>query len=309
MRKSSHSAYMLGFFLSSLLYNIEPVCAQAVASGASERITPLNAFHTATTHTSFTGADTSGPSGKRPLLDVLIELNKAKGVYFLFSQQPLGKVLVNSPSLLSDLPVEKILSQVLKNTGLIFKKVDERTFVILNRKSPVRNNSYDLPLLQDSLGNSPDADTTMIAPSRTISGKVAAGDGKALQGVSVTVKNTRKGVATDLEGLFNIDAAKDDTLIFSFVGYKTRKMVAAKAGRGWVVMEPSDQPLTEVMVTALGISRQERSLGYSTSALDGSRFTESRDVNLGNALVGQIAGVSVALNATGPYGSSRVLIR
>jgi hypothetical protein len=67
---------------------------------------------------------------RAPLLDVLIALNKTKGVYFLFSQPSLGKVLVNTPPLSSNLPIEKILGQVLKNTGLHFKKVDEHTFVI-----------------------------------------------------------------------------------------------------------------------------------------------------------------------------------
>jgi TonB-linked SusC/RagA family outer membrane protein len=300
---------MLGFFLSFLLFLMASVCAQAAASGGPGPSVALKTFNASAAQAPDTGRLPANLSGKRPLLDVLIELNKEKGVYFLFSQQPLGKALVNPPALPSDLPVEKILYQVLKNTGLVFKKVDDRTFVILNRKSPARNNSYDLPRLQDSLGNTPDADVTIEAGSRAIAGKVIDGDGKSLQGVSVTIKNTRKGVATDLEGVFGIDADIEDTLIFSFVGYKTRKMPAVKAGRGWVVMEPSDQPLTEVKVTALGIRRQERALGYSTSELDGSRFTQSRDVNLGNALVGQVAGVSVSLNATGPYGSSRVLIR
>src|SRR5579885_3504488 len=72
--------------------------------------------------------DTAGE--RKPLLEVLIDLNKSKGVYFLFSQQPLGKVLVEPPVLSTNMPVEKILSQILKNTGLYFKKVDDRTFVI-----------------------------------------------------------------------------------------------------------------------------------------------------------------------------------
>src|ERR1700744_2282088 len=71
---------------------------------------------------------------RRPLIEVLIELNKTRGVYFLFSQQSLGKTPVNSPAAAVTLPVEKILVMVLKNTGLYFKKVDDRTFVILGRK-------------------------------------------------------------------------------------------------------------------------------------------------------------------------------
>jgi TonB-linked SusC/RagA family outer membrane protein len=242
-----------------------------------------------------------------PLIDVLIELNKTKGVYFLFSQPSLGKTPVNIPVLNSNIPVEKILTQVLKSTGLYFKKVDDRTFVILDKKRSGKSNNFDTaggqPFADVSAGEGDDSSPGMIA------GRVMAGDGKALQGVSVTIQNSHKGTATDLAGAFEIEVAKEDSLIFSFVGYKIKKLPAMRARRAGVIMEPSDQPLTEVMVTAMGIRKQERSLGYSTDELDGSSFTQSRDINLGNALVGQVAGVSVAENATGPYGSSRVLIR
>ncbi len=97
-------------------------------------------------------------------------------------------------------------------------------------------------------------------------------------------------------------------LVFSFVGYKNKE-VAATENLDNIVLETSNQPLMEVLVTAMGIKKQVRSLGYSADELDGRQFTQSREVNLGNALVGQVAGVSVAVNATGPYGSSRVLIR
>jgi TonB-linked SusC/RagA family outer membrane protein len=279
VRKSSLYAYLLLFFLSAT----------------------VNGF--AQTDSSRTY------SSRRPLLDVLIELNKSKGVYFLFSQQPLGKVLVEPPSLSTNIPVEKILNQMLKSTGLYFKKVDDRTFVILSRKPLSDGSGYD-----PSAGViNPSEDMPGMAPgmltANNISGRVIAADGKTLAGVSITVKHTRKGTVSDLEGLFSIRAARGDTLLFSFVGYKLRQLPASEAGRGWVILTPSDQPLTEVLVTALGIKKQERSLGFSATEVDGSRLAMSRDPNLGNALVGQVAGLSVAINATGPYGSSRVLIR
>lgn len=243
----------------------------------------------------------------RPLIDVLIELNKVRGVYFLFSQQPLGKVPVNAPVFTPNVPVEKILSQVLKNTGLYFKKVDDRTFVILGRKKS------GFPVSFDTAGGQEFIDQSILASEDTspdlVSGQVTASDGKPLQGVSVTILNSRKGTATDLSGTFTLAAEKNDSLLFSFVGYKIKKLAVGKIRRGIIVMDPSDQPMTEVMVTALGIRKQERSIGYSADELDGSRFTQSREINLSNALVGQVAGVSVAENATGPYGSSRVLIR
>jgi TonB-linked SusC/RagA family outer membrane protein len=83
------------------------------------------------------------------------------------------------------------------------------------------------------------------------------------------------------------------------------------AGRGRidVTLGEDSKSLDEVVVTALGIKRQKRSLGYSTTAVGGEGFTQARDLNLGNALSGKIAGVSVSSNATGSTGSSRVVIR
>ncbi|MBS1660313.1 MAG: SusC/RagA family TonB-linked outer membrane protein [Bacteroidetes bacterium] len=246
-------------------------------------------------------------SERRPLIDVLIELNKVRGVYFLFSRQPLAKVPVNAPQLSSTIPVEKVLTQVLKNTGLYFKKVDDRTFVILDRKGPdVTHSDFD------TAGGQAFADASPALPPPTIhytTGRVWSSDGKPLQGVSVTQPDDRKGTVTDLDGAFRIAAEKNDSLLFSFVGYKTKTLPAAEIGQQPIVLDPSGQPLTEVLVTALGIRKEHRSMGYSVEELNGASLTQSREINLGRALVGQVAGLSVTMNATGPYGSSRVLIR
>ncbi|HEY6901984.1 MAG TPA: TonB-dependent receptor plug domain-containing protein, partial [Puia sp.] len=244
---------------------------------------------------------------RRPLIDVLIELNKVRGVYFLFSRQPLAKVPVNAPQLSASIPVEKVLSQVLKNTGLYFKKVDDRTFVILDRKNTVTSPGFD------STGGVAftDASPSLPAPVNIhyVTGRVGASDGKPLQGVSVTLPDERKGTVTDLDGVFRIEAGKNDSLIFSFVGYKSRILGAGTIGIEPILLEASGNSLTEVMVTALGIRKEQRSVGYSVEELNGARLTQSREINLGRALVGQVAGLSVTMNATGPYGSSRVLIR
>ena len=246
-------------------------------------------------------------SGQRPLIDVLVELNKVRGVYFLFSRQPLGKRTVNNPALTTGLSTEKLLTQILKNTGLYYKKVDDRTFVILEKLNAGSSNTID------STATPEFNDTSTVSPAlarlNMASGHVYTDEGKNLQGVSVTLLHTRKGTTTDLSGAFELEVQKGDTLVFSFVGYKLKKLPVARLGSGGVKLDPSDQPLTEVLVTALGIQKQERSLGFSAAELDGSLFTQSRETNLGNALIGQVAGLSVATNATGPYGSSRVLIR
>lgn len=296
MKKSSGYTYVLRFFLCVQLIglSLQPVNSQSTHSAAPG--TPVGGH----------GKD----SLRRPLMEVLIELNRTKGVYFLFSQQNIGQMLVNPPAPNSGAGVEKILGQVLHNTGLSFKKVDERTFVILSRKKTaapaasvvVEGTAYPS---DEPVDVPPDGD----AGPNTISGRIVDHEGKVLQGVSVSIKNSHKGTLTDLDGVFTIHAENQDMLIFSCIGYSSRELPAGLAAKSPIILSPSNQPLTEVLVTALGIGRQEKSLGYAATAMDGDLFTQSRVVNLGNALAGQVAGVNVVDNATGPYGSSRVLIR
>ncbi|HEY4107702.1 SusC/RagA family TonB-linked outer membrane protein [Puia sp.] len=288
MKKSSATTYWLGFFLALQLTGFP--------------IRQLNAQQSPPT------VPPSTPE-KKALLEVLIELNRTRGAYFLFSQPQMGKTLVTPPNPSANASIEKILNQLLRNTGLGFKKVDEQTFVILRRKkfdltadSAVNN---PLPYEEEDAGSLPSQE----APSGTVGGRIIDREGKVLQGVSVSVRNTHRGTVTDLAGEFMIKAGNDDMLILSFVGYSNREIPAGLAGKAPIVLTASDQPLAEVLVTALGINKQEKSLGYSTSEVDGTAFTQSREVNLGNALTGQVAGVTVMQNATGPYGSSRVLIR
>jgi len=284
MKKSSTPAYWLGFFLLLQLtgFPIRQLNAQPVPPSIS----------------------------RKPLLEVLIELNRTRGAYFLFSQPQIGKTLVLPPNPASNERIEKILSQMLRNTGLGFKKVDEQTFVILRRKKS--DIAADTEAVRPMTYPEEDVGATLAqqdAAPGTINGKIIDREGKVLQGVSVTVRNTHKGTVTDLDGDFSIRAADDEMLILSFVGYTNKEIPAGLAGKAPIVLSPSDQPLTEVLVTALGIGKQEKALGYSATEVDGALFTQSREVNLGNALIGQVAGVNVAQNATGPYGSSRVLIR
>ncbi len=244
---------------------------------------------------------------RKPLMEVLIELNHAKGVYFLFSQQQIGKTLVNPPVLSSNAGIEKLLTQVLRSTGLIYKKIDDRTFVILRKKGEdtvIGGSGVD----GSAFPEYEPVDLPQDKPNM-IGGRIIDPEGKVLAGVSVSVSNTRRGTMSDLNGEFSIRAANDDMLMVSCVGFIGKEIPAGLAARSPIVMRPSDQPLTEVLVTALGIGKQEKSLGYSATALDGDLFTQARTVNIGNALAGQVAGVNVVDNATGPYGSSRVLIR
>ncbi len=165
-----------------------------------------------------------------------------------------------------------------------------------------------LQLLSSVTAYSRDGHPYHITKAGPVKGLVTSADGKPLQGVTVTVKGSNKAAVTDAAGHFSIDANNGDVLVFSFVGY-TPQQIKAGAGDISVALVASSTELSTVVVTALGIKKQARALGYSTTEVDGSKLTEARESNIGNALTGQVAGVSVAGVATGPSGSSRVVIR
>jgi len=142
-----------------------------------------------------------------------------------------------------------------------------------------------------------------------IGGKVLDENGMPLPGVSVKIKGGSTGTSTNSNGVFSLNAPENAVLVVSFVGYESQEISVNARTTISISLKPFSNSLNAVVVTALGIKRESKSIGYSTTKVDGSAFTESRDVNLGNALTGKVAGVSVANNSTGASGSSRVVIR
>lgn len=151
---------------------------------------------------------------------------------------------------------------------------------------------------------------SVLQQSRKITGFVKDVNGDPVIGANVVEKGTTNGVITGLDGEFMLEVPGNAVIEISYIGYISQSVeVKDKNQPLQITLEEDAQKLDEVVVTALGIRRQSRSLGYSTTQVDGNEFTMARDPNLGNALSGKIAGVSVSGNATGPGGSSRVIIR
>lgn len=162
--------------------------------------------------------------------------------------------------------------------------------------------SYALPVYGTSGVNATQQDGTC-------KGVVKDKTGEAIIGASVVVKGTTNGVITDLDGNFTLSNVPDGSVIqISYVGYTPQELKYTGKPLN-ILLQEDTQTLDEVVVTALGIKRQKRSLGYSTTTVGGEDFTQARDINVGNALSGKIAGVTVSGNATGAGGSSRIVIR
>ena len=152
--------------------------------------------------------------------------------------------------------------------------------------------------------------TGLAYAQQIVKGSVVDAKGEALIGVSVLVKGTTRGSATDVTGKYEI--AVDDeksTLVFSFVGYVRQEVIAGNKSVIDVTLLEDTQNLTEVVVTALGIKRDKRALGYSVQEIGGEAISTAKEANLATSLAGKMAGVQVTRSANGAGGSSRVVIR
>ncbi len=146
-----------------------------------------------------------------------------------------------------------------------------------------------------------------FAQEKTITGTVTDESGP-LPGVSIIIKGTTTGTETDFDGNYSIKANAGDMLVFSFVGMTTQEKTVGAANTIEVVMQ-ADNVLDEVVVTALGVSRAKKSLGYSTQVVSGDAVSENKATNITNALAGKVAGVQVKSSSGNIGGSTKVLLR
>lgn len=150
----------------------------------------------------------------------------------------------------------------------------------------------------------------LAAQTITVTGKIVSEeDGLGLPNVTIQIKGSTNGTVSDIDGNYNIQVESDGTLIFSFVGFDPQEVPVNGRSSIDVTMKVSSEMLEGVVVTALGIKRQKRELGYSTEELSGELIAKSGTGNVISALSGRSAGVQI-INPTGVEGSSsRIVIR
>ncbi len=152
--------------------------------------------------------------------------------------------------------------------------------------------------------------TAVFAQQVTVSGIVKDSSGEPVAGVGVIEEGTSNGTIADVDGRFSINVSSSDaSLSFSFIGMKPQTISLAGRVKLDVVMENDAILMDEVVVTALGIKREAKALGYAVASVDDESLTAGRESNIMQALVGKVAGVDISTTTAGPTGSSRVLIR
>ena len=148
------------------------------------------------------------------------------------------------------------------------------------------------------------------AQSRPITGKVTdAGTGQPVQSVTVTVKGTNTSTQTNAEGNFSIIASTEDVLVFSSVGFAQRELTVGPGTLLNVSLQGSTSELSEVVVTALGVSREKRTLGYATTTIKNEEINRVSPVSMFDGLQGKIAGADISSLSGTPGGTTKVILR
>lgn len=150
-----------------------------------------------------------------------------------------------------------------------------------------------------------------VAQNRLITGIVTDAENKGIVAASIEVKGKPFSAVTDAEGRFKMNVPEGPvTLNISYIGFTTQSIVLQpNQSKVSVVMTEGTQELKEIVVTSFGVKKQKKSLGYAVGELKSEDLTKNKEINLGNALQGKIAGVNVSAPVSGPSGSSRVIIR
>ena len=143
-----------------------------------------------------------------------------------------------------------------------------------------------------------------------IQGKVTDENGTPLPGVSVIEKGTSNGATTDFDGNYNISVSNETAILeFSYLGFASEEVVVANQTTINISLAEDAESLDEIVVTALGISRKKKSLGYSVTTVDGDAVSTVKESNVISSLAGKVAGVVVTRNTSGAGGSTIVKIR
>ncbi len=187
----------------------------------------------------------------------------------------------------SSISLHSLLTQMLQGTGLSYN-ISDRHIIIIPSGNKVQQNSN--------------------TSKKEIKGRVVDIAGEPLPGVSVKVKGTNNATITDIDGNYSINANGNDVLEFSYVGFASKEVKAHSSNINVSLSEDSKE-LTEVVITALGIKREQKALSYNVQQIKGDEFATNKDANFINSLNGKVAGVNINASSSGAGGASKVVMR
>ncbi len=152
--------------------------------------------------------------------------------------------------------------------------------------------------------------SSVYSQQRVLKGKVtASADGLPMPGVTILDKSNQSGTTTNVDGEYSISVTDQSVLVFSFIGFGSKEFPVGNQSELNVVLDEEASDLSEVVVTALGISKEKETLGYSVTTVGSESITQARETNVANSLAGRVAGLVVKGTNSGPGGTSKVTLR
>ncbi|GGC10256.1 SusC/RagA family TonB-linked outer membrane protein [Dyadobacter sediminis] len=252
------------------------------------------------------------------LKSVLLDMQKHYGVEIIFEDRLVGSIQVTSGMLDLNKPFEKNLNLVLLKSGLKYKQTRKNTFVIVENKeessraNKAENKESAVLLTEQALAmnNTAPVKTMPVIVDKTIKGKVSDESGTGLPGVSVVLKGTQRGTSTGADGDFNIDIPEtgQNTLVFSFVGYKSQEITIGNESTISVSLVQDENALDEIVVVGYGSVRKSDLTG-AVGTIKGDVLQERPASSLNQGLSGRITGVNVSSNSGRPGGRANIRIR
>lgn len=149
----------------------------------------------------------------------------------------------------------------------------------------------------------------VFAQERTITGTILSTDNTPVQGASIVLKGKKTGTNSDLDGKFSITANSRDVLVVSAVGFTTQDVKVGSSSNISITLERSQSQLQEVVVTALGIKKQEKALGYSVTQLNANELMKNKNTNVINSLAGKVPGVNITQFSGAPGAGATITLR
>ncbi|MFZ4861785.1 SusC/RagA family TonB-linked outer membrane protein [Sphingobacterium sp. Mn56C] len=230
--------------------------------------------------------------------DLIREIKKQTGYNVLYSTQ-----LLNDERLLQvefkQASLAEVMRVLLNGQPLSYNEKDRTLLIVASPEAATAEQPK------------PSLNTETKAVQQEVRGVVVDEKGNPLPGVTVTVKGTTKGARSHTDGSFTLSDVKNgDVLSFRYIGYRSQELTLGNTATALrVQLNPSDEAIEDVVVTALGIKRSERALNYNVQQVKGDDLTQIRDANVINSLTGKVAGATINTSSAGVGAAVKVVMR
>lgn len=222
-------------------------------------------------------------------LGVVIKKIQAQSKFKFFYDDDLADMQVKAIDV-KNATLEKVLTQLLKDKGVTFK-VDDKVVYLKRKEQPQSPKKHS-------------------GEKKKITGRILDENGEPLIGASVTIKGTTDRAVTDMDGNYTVMTDVENPVAqFTYLGYKPQEVAADKSGVVNAKMVLDSQSIDEVVVTALGIKREKKMLGYSVQDIKSDALNTTGDPSVTGALEGKVAGLQMNTASTGLGGSTKITIR